>query len=217
MDDGGREGALAPRDLLFAQTLLSEIGGAARRTARVFAGALQDLYGMVTRSLLSDAQSRAALAMQILDRNLYERANDCRWWALTPQFASTLRTGETGCARASAVLRDINALYTVYSGLALFDRQGRVVAVSRAEHEPHVGAALGDHVRLGQGLVQGFPQGTVTKVERRLARLLDLSLGILLVRGPLAVELLHLLDQGFELFLARIAQVLHRAAHPFFE
>lgn len=144
MDDGGREGALAPRDLLFAQTLLSEIGGAARRTARVFAGALQDLYGMVTRSLLSDAQSRAALAMQILDRNLYERANDCRWWALTPQFASTLRTGETGCARASAVLRDINALYTVYSGLALFDRQGRVVAVSRAEHEPHVGAPLGD-------------------------------------------------------------------------
>lgn len=144
MDEGGREGALAPRELLFAQTLLSEIGGAARRTARVFAGALQDLYGMVTRSLLGDAQGRASLAMQILDRNLYERANDCRWWALTPQFASTLRAGETGCARASAVLRDINALYTVYSGLVLFDRQGRVVAVSRAEHAPHVGGPIGD-------------------------------------------------------------------------
>jgi chemotaxis signal transduction protein len=136
------DGDTASRELQFAKTLLAEIGVTARKTAQAFAGALQDLYSVVTRSLLRDAQSRAALAMQILDRNLYERANDCRWWALTPQFASTLRAGQVGCEQAAAVLREINGLYTVYSCLVLFDRQGQVLAVSRPEQAHHVGTRL---------------------------------------------------------------------------
>ncbi|RAR84197.1 chemotaxis signal transduction protein [Paracidovorax anthurii] len=138
---GGEE--VAPRELLFARTLLSEIGATARKTARAFAVALEGLYGVVTRSLLRDAQSRAALAMQILDRNLYERANDCRWWALTPQFARTLEQQDApGCAAATAVLQEINALYTVYACLVLFDRSGRVIAVSRPDQAHHVGEVL---------------------------------------------------------------------------
>ena len=138
----GGEGQASERDLQFAKTLLSEIGVTARKTAEVFAGALRDLYSVVARSMLRDAQSRAALAMQILDRNLYERANDCRWWALTPQFASTLAAGTVGCEQATAVLRDINSLYTVYSSLVLFDRQGRVLAVSQPEQARHAGTQL---------------------------------------------------------------------------
>ncbi|MDQ7068951.1 MAG: hypothetical protein Q9M40_13855 [Sulfurimonas sp.] len=30
------------------------------------------------------------LAIDIMDRNLYERANDSRWWALTPLFIEEL-------------------------------------------------------------------------------------------------------------------------------
>ncbi|EYC52547.1 chemotaxis protein CheW [Hylemonella gracilis str. Niagara R] len=144
MQDGteGRNEVAAPRDLLFAKTLLSEIGATARKTARAFSSALEDLYGVVTRSILRDGQSRADLAMQILDRNLYERANDCRWWALTPQFAETLAAGRVGCEQATAVLRDINALYTVYSSLVLFDRQGRVMAVSNPAQQDLVGTPL---------------------------------------------------------------------------
>ena len=138
----GGDSQVSERDLQFAKTLLSEIGVTARKTAEVFASALRDLYSVVARSMLRDAQSRAALAMQILDRNLYERANDCRWWALTPQFASTLAAGTVGCEQATAVLRDINSLYTVYSSLVLFDRQGRVLAVSQPEQAQHVGTQL---------------------------------------------------------------------------
>ena len=36
----------------------------------------------VVSAILEDAQQLAALAVDVLDRNLYERANDCRWWAL---------------------------------------------------------------------------------------------------------------------------------------
>lgn len=133
---------VAPRELLFAKTLLSEIGSTARKTAQAFAAALQDLYGVVMRSLLRDADSRSSLAMQILDRNLYERANDCRWWALTPQFSRSLARGQGGCEQATAVLAEINALYTVYACLVLFDRRGCVVAVSRPDQAHHVGTVL---------------------------------------------------------------------------
>lgn len=134
--------AATPRELLFAKTLLAEIGATARKTAQAFAGALQDLYRVVVQAMLRDTRDRAALAMELLDRNLYERANDCRWWALAPQFAETLARGEAGCADASRVLAGINGLYTVYACLVLFDRQGRVMAVSQPAQAHHVGTVL---------------------------------------------------------------------------
>lgn len=130
------------RELTFARTLLSEIGNTAYKTAQAFSSTLQDLHFVVIQSMLRDVQDRASLAMQILDRNLYERANDCRWWALTPQFVSTLRAGTVGCADATRVLQYMNSLYTVYASLVLFDRQGAVVAVSRPELGHHVGQTI---------------------------------------------------------------------------
>ncbi|WP_255406719.1 chemotaxis protein CheW [Rhodoferax sp. OV413] len=145
------------RDTLFAKTLLSEIGATAQKTAAAFASALHDLQKVVMRSVLRDAHSRAELAMQILDRNLYERANDCRWWALTPQFATTLIAGSAGCKSATAVLEQINSLYTVYACLVLFDRQGRVIAVSRPDQAEQVGQVL-DEPWVAHTLRQGNGQ-----------------------------------------------------------
>lgn len=130
------------RDTLFAKTLLSEIGATAKKTANAFASTLQDLHKVVMRSMLRDAQSRADLAMQILDRNLYERANDCRWWALTPQFVETLKARTEACPSATAVLQHINSLYTVYACLVLFDGQGKVLAVSQPGQAHHIGETL---------------------------------------------------------------------------
>ncbi|WP_394789513.1 chemotaxis protein CheW [Rhodoferax sp.] len=145
------------RDALFAKTLLSEIGATAHKTAQAFASALHDLHKVVMQAMLRDVQSRAELAMQILDRNLYERANDCRWWALTPQFATTLIAGTAGCTSATAVLNQINALYTVYACLVLFDRQGKVMAVSQASQTDHVGTLL-DEAWVAQALRLGSDQ-----------------------------------------------------------
>jgi chemotaxis signal transduction protein len=130
------------RDILFAKTLLFEIGVTAQKTAQAFAVALRDLHKVVMASSLRDTQSRAELAMQILDRNLYERANDCRWWALTSQFASTLTAGTEHCALATQTLKAINALYTVYNCLVLFDNQGKVLAVSNERYTDQVGQVL---------------------------------------------------------------------------
>jgi chemotaxis signal transduction protein len=132
------------RDLVFAKTLLSEIGVTAQKTAQAFSIALRDLHKVVMASALRDTQSRTSLAMQILDRNLYERANDCRWWALTAQFAATLTAGTEHCPASTQTLKTINALYTVYTCLVLFDTRGKVLAVSNDQYADQVGQVLNE-------------------------------------------------------------------------
>ncbi len=74
----------------FSKTLLTEISNTGAKTKNVFQSSIADLNKTVVTSLLHDNQFHAALAIDIMDRNLYERANDCRWWALTAAFAELL-------------------------------------------------------------------------------------------------------------------------------
>nr|WP_269106522.1 chemotaxis protein CheW [Massilia sp. TS11] len=80
-----------------------------------------------------------------MDRNLYERANDCRWWALSTAFRQALADGRPDAARRaelSRILAYINRLYSVYTNLLLFDASGRVVAVSQDSAAELVGQRL---------------------------------------------------------------------------
>ena len=93
------------------------------------------LLKTVTASRLNDASFLASITVEIMDRNLYERANDCRWWALTPDFRRILsqtQVDKTGLARLENILEYINSYYTVYSNLFLYDAHGVVVACSQA-------------------------------------------------------------------------------------
>lgn len=131
----------------FSKTLLWEISNTGARTKDVFERSIANLHETVVSSILQDSRFLAALAIDIMDRNLYERANDCRWWALTTTFRELLAKGErmpeeTG--EISRILDYINGLYTVYSNLIVFDTQGCVVAVSRPGNGPLPGAALNE-------------------------------------------------------------------------
>lgn len=127
----------------FAKVLLREIGSTGIRTRDVFSESTQNLYKTVISSALFDCATQAALAIDIMDRNLYERANDCRWWALTREFRHGLGSSTGGqtaqAARLTEILRRINGLYTVYSNLLLFDTFGRVVAVSNPAYNDLIG------------------------------------------------------------------------------
>ncbi len=109
----------------FSRSLLEEIALTGRKTKEVFERSSAELLTMVASSLLNEAQFLAGLAVDILDRNLYERANDCRWWAASPALA----TLDAQTCRETLV--HINGLYTVYANLFVFDAQGRVIAASR--------------------------------------------------------------------------------------
>ena len=109
----------------FSRSLLEEVALTGRKTKEVFERSSVELLAMVASSLLNEAQFLAGLAVDILDRNLYERANDCRWWAASPALATL------DAQTCRETLAYINGLYTVYANLFVFDAQGRVIAASR--------------------------------------------------------------------------------------
>jgi chemotaxis signal transduction protein len=120
----------------FAKTLLWEISNTGAKTQDVFERSIANLNETVISMLLQNSRFLASLAIDIMDRNLYERANDCRWWALTTLFREKLAQealNEEDVRELEAVLAYINGLYTVYSNLVLFDGEGRFVAASRPQ------------------------------------------------------------------------------------
>lgn len=79
------------------------------------------------------------LAVDIMDRNLYERANDCRWWALTPTFTNLLAKAQLTDQDKSELcdaLTYINDLYTVYTNVFLFDSKGNIISASHLDDIP---------------------------------------------------------------------------------
>jgi hypothetical protein len=80
---------------------------------------------------LNDAEFVSHLLVDLLDRKLYERANDCRRWALSPELRLLLAGSlpERG-ARMERILKHINGLYTVYTAIVVYDRHGVIVAAT---------------------------------------------------------------------------------------
>jgi len=119
------------------KSVLEQIGETGARTNEVFTQSIRDLYDTVLGASMRDSELLTRLLVDLLDRNLYERANDCRWWALTPELRALLADVAAGCAseadhaQACRILEHINSLYTVYTRLVVYDRQGRIVAASR--------------------------------------------------------------------------------------
>lgn len=117
-------------------SVLDQIAETGQRADDVFSRSIKDLYQTVLAARIHSAESTSQLLVDLLDRNLYERANDCRWWALTPQLRRSLaQPGNPGDPGQSgdmcAVLDHINRLYPVYRRILVYDRSGRIVASSR--------------------------------------------------------------------------------------
>lgn len=102
--------------------------------ASIFTASVNSLQEVtVMSSHLNNAGFLAALAVDIMDRNLYERANDCRWWALTSAFRRHLANPQPTAAdkqEIGNILSYINALYTVYTNLYVYNLNGEILAVS---------------------------------------------------------------------------------------
>lgn len=115
------------------KAVLRQIQQAGAETAQAFSDAIGRLITMEVSSYLATGSDLARLAGNIMDRNLYERSDDCRWWALTSEMRSILALparSEDDTQRMDAILAEINALYTVYTRLFVFDTTGCVLAAS---------------------------------------------------------------------------------------
>jgi chemotaxis signal transduction protein len=124
--------ASADGDRLRLKAVLGQVNVASVRTRQRVNQAIQDLaHTALTRSRLQ-SDELARLAADIMDRNLYERANDCRWWALSPALQQALGEDTPDASAVNTVLDQVNSLYTVYSRLVLFNADGRICGASRA-------------------------------------------------------------------------------------
>ena len=94
---------------------------------------IKNLEKIVEEALIHDAKMASHLAIDIMDRNLYERANDSRWWALTPQFSKELSLEEVNHQSLKDTLIYINELYTVYTNIFIFNKEGKIIATSNKQ------------------------------------------------------------------------------------
>jgi hypothetical protein len=78
-------------------------------------------------------------AVELIDRNLYERTCDVRWWATDPAIVACAAAPDADrAAYASERLGVILSAYTVYLDLWLCDAAGVVVANGRPDRFPGV-------------------------------------------------------------------------------
>src|SRR5690606_31226102 len=82
-------------------------------------------------------------AIDIVDRNLYERSCDVRWWATEPAVARALVERSPDALRhASQRLGQILDSYTVYADLVIADPRGQVICNGRPSRYRSVGARV---------------------------------------------------------------------------
>jgi hypothetical protein len=118
--------------------LATETQGSVNALNQVIAVLGQEIRG--TR--LSDL---AMTNIDVIDRNLYERSCDVRWWATDGSAVDAL-TKNTPAARAHACRRlgVILDSYTVYFDIILCDLEGRVVANGRRSKYQSIGSSQKD-------------------------------------------------------------------------
>lgn len=79
--------------------------------------------------------------IDVIDRNLYERSCDVRWWATDAAIVDCMMSGTSeAAAHASERLSVILDSYTVYLDIWALDLEGRVVANGRPSKFPVAGA-----------------------------------------------------------------------------
>ncbi|MCA9237065.1 MAG: hypothetical protein KDA44_16440 [Planctomycetales bacterium] len=113
--------------------------GLANKTRHTIDELIDVIGNRITGTRLSDM---ALTNIDLIDRNLYERTCDVRWWATDSSLVDALAPGADDAARAHASDRMgviLNA-YTVYYDLVLCDAKGRVVANGRPAQFQSVGA-----------------------------------------------------------------------------
>lgn len=126
-------------NLLSLKAILKQLRSMGARTAQALADSSSKLHTTMITSELRNAESIARLMIDIKDRNLYERSNDCRWWALTSEIRRILSEGRLSAddkAKITDILLYINKLYTVYTRLFIYDIKGTIVAESNLHNDP---------------------------------------------------------------------------------
>ncbi len=145
----GREGAGFRIVANEFSKLNDEIADISLRMKEKISEDVQTLIGIsnaMARQVRGQRLSQTALSiMDVIDRNLYERTCDVRWWAtdpsLTEALGSDIREKREYASRRLGVILDS---YTVYLDLFLTDGEGKILASGRPEKHDSLGKNVSD-------------------------------------------------------------------------
>lgn len=160
-----------------------EMGEVTREVSALSAGlrtAINDNAGRIEAAgrqmLLASRGKRFAdmahNAVEIIDRNLYERSCDVRWWATDAAVVDVVeRSSPEAQAHAASRLATILRSYTVYLDLWIADRNGVVVANGRSDR---YGTVVGRNVSQTEWFRSGMATTSgdafaVCDIERNIA------------------------------------------------
>jgi hypothetical protein len=132
-------------------SLASELGGEIEKLEQLTQAMAQQSQG----SRLTDL---ALNAIELVDRNLYERTCDVRWWATdSAMVEAALDPSAANCAHASQRLGVILNAYTVYVDLWLCDLDGRIIANGRPNTYAIAGKSVANQTWFtrAKGLISG--------------------------------------------------------------
>jgi len=116
-------------------------------TSKSITGELNVVAGRLSKDATDDRLCDLALnAIDLIDRNLYERSCDVRWWATDSAVVEAAKSpGAESLRFVSQRLGQILDSYTVYFDLVLADLDGRILANGRPQRWPHArGAVVAD-------------------------------------------------------------------------
>ncbi|GAA0537048.1 hypothetical protein FHS83_003400 [Rhizomicrobium palustre] len=115
-------------------SVAKDIGAVSRELKTAIAANISVMGDLVQRFRGVRCQDLALNIIEIIDRNLYERSCDVRWWATDSAVVDAVEyaSAET-CRHASSRLATILRSYTVYLDLWIADAKGKVIANGQPE------------------------------------------------------------------------------------
>ena len=137
--DAGRGFAVVANEVKEVSETVSRTATALKQALSGRVGALRGLGERVLSHLSGQRLIDLALnAVEIIDRTLYERSCDVRWWATDSSVvAAAARPDDAEAASFAADrLGVILDAYTVYRDLWVADREGRVIINGRPDRYP---------------------------------------------------------------------------------
>jgi hypothetical protein len=137
--DAGRGFAIVAEEFKKISTRIDVIAEALESQTRADLNELTSIGGAILGHLRGQRLADLALnAIEIVDRNLYERTCDVRWWATDSAVVAAVADLESKAVaqHASQRLKVILNAYTVYLDLWICDLNGRVVANGRPDRYP---------------------------------------------------------------------------------
>ena len=132
-------GIILATDLGKAGTSFIPIFDQITTTGNSTTGKMEELLSEMSSDMLQQnlkaLENFSKQAIDLIDRNLFERAADVRWWSTDHAFWEALQEGsDETFEQAAKRLGIINASYTMYRDLVIADSNGRIVANSKSEN-----------------------------------------------------------------------------------